>query len=85
MAAAFSLLSAGGALAHCPLEGVTVFCHENSLSGRYPKKPGCCANAPRPTEQLDTRRYVYPDGREVMVYPYGNGTGYQPFWWQQDG
>lgn len=54
-------------------------------NGRYVMKPGCCANAPRPTEQLDVRTYNYPDGRRVIVYPYKNGTGYQPFWWENQG
>lgn len=46
---------------------------------KYKPVPGCCANAPYPREQLNTRRYIYNDGRQVIVYPGGNGTGYQPF------
>ncbi|MBV0912562.1 hypothetical protein [Anianabacter salinae] len=54
----------------------------HAQTGRFAQVPGCCANAPRPTEQLNTRRYIYRDGTQVIVYPGGNGTGYQPFWWQ---
>jgi hypothetical protein len=83
-AAAFAILGTGSAEAGCPLEGATAFCHENSTSGRYAMVPGCCANAPRPTEQLDTRKYIYPDGRVVIVYPddTGNRAGYQDWWWK---
>ncbi len=52
-------------------------------TGVFAPRPGCCANAPWPTENLQIRRYVYPDGRVVVVYPYGHGTGYQPFWWER--
>lgn len=52
-------------------------------TGVYAPRPGCCANAPWPPEVRSIRRHVYPDGRVVIVYPYKNGTGYQPFAWEQ--
>jgi hypothetical protein len=81
IAAAVTMLGAGVAEARCPLEGVTVFCDEPATSGRYVQKPGCCANAPRPTAQYGTRRYHYGNGREVVVYGAGRGLGRQEFWW----
>ncbi len=51
--------------------------------GKYKPVPGCCANAPYPREQLNTKRYIYPNGTQVIVYP-GDGAGYQEFWWQQN-
>lgn len=59
--------------------------HGDLHKGRWVMKPGCCANAPRPVEQRNTIRYIYPNGYQVIVYPYKNGTGYQPFWWERDG
>ena len=72
-----------GAVTPALADGYFGYTGQTIYNGRYVMKPGCCANAPRPTEQLDVRTYIYPDGRRVIVYPYKNGTGYQPFWWEQ--
>ncbi|PRX35192.1 hypothetical protein SAMN05216257_102332 [Meinhardsimonia xiamenensis] len=73
-------LSAGQALAELAGDRVET---SGKYTGVFAPRPGCCANAPWPTENLTMRHYVYPDGREVIVYPYKHGAGYQPFWWEK--
>jgi hypothetical protein len=86
-AAAAVLAQAGAAQAHCghtgSVEGPCVVSHAPvaSSGGRYAQVPGCCANAPVPTAQRGNIRYIYPDGRQVLVRAAGRGLGKEPFWW----